>query len=535
MCRQSFALNVLIVSLDSQSIHAWIRKNNIKTEQGVPLDFKDHLFLFDIYNDFSPKQVILKAAQVGFSTMAIMKSLWLAKNRGMDIIYTLPTANDCNDFVSGKVNRMVNNNPVLQQYVKDKDSVEQKRVGDSVIYYRGTWTEKAALMVSSDLNIHDEEDRSKGETIQQYSSRLQHSNYKWSWHFSNPSVQANGVARYWEQSTQSHWFIKCGHCGKAQFLSWPDSFDFGTRDYCCKHCRKAITPDDRRAGQWVKKRLNAEYQGYWISLMMAPRTTAEEILRYYETKSKEYFYNFVLGLPYVGEGNTVTPDLIYRNLTHTINSQERVVIGCDSGLIKHFVVGNKEGIFYYGKTETWEDIEGLLRRFPRSIAVIDALPDLTEPRKLREKYPGRIFLCHYGRDRKTLQFIRWGTGKEWGNVIADRNRIIQMVIDEYADMRIPLQGTQDDWSDYYSHWATMYRMMKPDVLGTPQIIWESNNGLDHWVHATSYWRIGMNRMGTEEGSLLSMAPTTLDVTPSAPVQGETIFYVPAEELFNFDV
>ena len=51
----------------------------IKTEVGRKLDFKKHLFLFDIYNDFSSLQVIYKAAQIGFSTLAIIKSLWLAK------------------------------------------------------------------------------------------------------------------------------------------------------------------------------------------------------------------------------------------------------------------------------------------------------------------------------------------------------------------------------------------------------------------------------------------------------------------------
>ena len=148
---------------DNLSIHLWIAQNKIKNEKGLKIDFRNHLFLYDVYNDFSPKLVCLKAAQIGFSTMAILKSLWLAKHRGIDIIYTLPTANDVNDFVSGKVNRIIVQNPCLQDYVKDKDTIEQKRVGNNVIYYRGTWTEKAALMVSSDLNIYDEEDRSKQE------------------------------------------------------------------------------------------------------------------------------------------------------------------------------------------------------------------------------------------------------------------------------------------------------------------------------------------------------------------------------------
>ncbi len=374
-------------------ISDWIYSNRIKNEVGNLLDFKNHAFLFDIYEDQSPKLVCYKAAQIGFSTMAILKAMWLAKKKGLDIIYTMPSSSDMKDFVGGKVNRLIAQNPVLLDYVKDKDSIEQKQVGERIIYFRGTWTEKQAIAVSSDLNIHDEEDRSKQSIVQQYSSRLQHSKYKYEWHFSNPSVEGNGVSRYWAISDQKHWFVRCASCLLEQFLDWPSSVDTVRKCFVCKGCSKELTREERRKGRWVRKFKNREYSGYWISLLMAPWITAEEIIKYYETKSAEYFSNFVLGLPYVGEGNQVTPDIIFRNCTPDINSQERVVIGCDSGLKKHYVLGNRDGIFYAGIARDWKEIEDLLAKYKQSIAVIDALPDLTEPRRLREKYPGRVLLC----------------------------------------------------------------------------------------------------------------------------------------------
>jgi hypothetical protein len=502
------------LTLSDISIHAFIQEHGIKNEAGIPLDFRDHLFLFDIYADQSPKLVCYKAAQIGFSTMAIIKSLWLAKCKRMDIIYTMPTAADVKDFVGGKINRIINQNPILLDYVKDKDSVEQKQVGDNIIYYRGTWTEKAAIAVSSDLNIHDEEDRSKQEVIQQYSSRLQHSKHKFEWHFSNPSVEGNGVSRYWSKSDQKHWFITCLGCNKEQYLSWPDSIDTDKKEFVCKHCGNILSREERRKGRWVKKFKDKEFSGYWISLLMAPWITADEIIKYHETKSAEYFANFVLGLPYVGEGNQVTPDIIYRNCTPDINSQERVVIGCDSGLKKHYVLGNRDGIFYAGITPTWDTIDSLLKKYERSVAVIDALPDLTEPRRLREKYPGRVFLCHYARDRKTYQIIRWGTGAEAGNVTVDRNRGLQMVIDDFALKKIPLQGTQDDWAEFESHWATLYKVTEMDTLGVPQSVWETSNGLDHFAHACLYWRVGMDKFKNDGGKIFTGESATFQSGPS---------------------
>ncbi len=511
----------------------------IKTEVGRKLDFKKHLFLFDIYNDFSSLQVIYKAAQIGFSTLAIIKSLWLAKNKVMDIIYTLPTQGDVTDFVGGKINRIIAQNPKLLEYVKDRDTIEQKRVGDNVIYYRGTWTEKAALMVSSDLNIYDEEDRSNQKVIDQYASRLQHSQYKWEWHFSNPSAEGNGVSRYWEVSDQKHWFIRCHHCKKKQFLSWPESINVEERIFVCKHCHKELSDEDRRVGEWVAKYKFGEsmidnngkpakrvFSGYWISLLMAPWVKAGEIVDAYNTKDKEYFYNFILGLPYVGSGNKVTFDIIKRNFTNDINDQtDRIIIGVDPGAIIRYVCGNKQGLFYYGECNDYDEIEKLMKRWPTSIVVTDGLGDIIGPRKLREKYPGRVFLCFYGADRKTMQLIRWGKKKEEGNVIADRNRMIQMVIDEFSDKRIPLQGGKEEWWNYWLHWQNIYRIETETALGTKKYQW-NRSGRDDWVHATIYWRIGMERFGKGIGELINRGsinlPSAPEISPEGTITGRTI-------------
>ena len=514
--------------IDEHSIITWIFNQRIKTETGEPLDLRDHLFLYDIYRDFSPKQVIMKGAQIGFSTLAILKTMWLAKNRGMDIIYTLPSANDVVDFAGGKVNRIIATNPILQEWVQDKDSVEQKKVGNNIIYWRGTWTERAAIMVSADLLCVDEEDRSKQAIISQYSSRLQHSEHQWEWHFSNPSVEGNGVSRYWVNSDQKHWFIQCKACNTRQFLEWPASIDKERKIFVCKNCGKELDKNTRRVGQWVKKWRDKEWSGYWIPLLIAPWVTAEKILEYYETKSAEYFHNFVLGLPYIGEGNKINPEDIFKNCTSVVNSQENVVIGVDVGLTKHFVMGNNEGLFYYGKTKEWEDIERLLMKFPRSVAVFDALPDLTKPRELKEKYPGRIWLCTFARDRKTMQFVRWGQKKEFGNVVADRNRMIQLVVDEFKGGRIPLQGKQDTWQEYYTHWAVMFRVNeweeakekgeKNYVYSLPYR-WDSSTDNDHWALSTVYWRVGMDRFGRGQAKMFQ-EENPLRGIPEAPVIGQ---------------
>lgn len=502
------------MNLSDISIHAWIQEYGIKNEKGDPLDFKDHLFLFDIYRDTSPNLVVMKAAQVGLSTLEVLKMLYEARQQKKDFIYTLPTDQDVQTFVGGKVNRIIAQNPILQQYTQDKDTIEQKQVGDSMIYFRGTFTARAAIMVAADRLIHDEKDSSKQDVIDAYEARLQHSKYKEKHTFSHPSVPGFGVDVEWQKSDQKHWFITCPSCKKQQYLSFPESINFNTKEFVCKKCSGVLSKEDRRKGKWIAKYNNREYSGYWVSLLMCPWVSASEIVDKYQSPqvTKDFFWNKILGLPYMGDTNTVTRETIMRNVSNAVNLQDEVVIGADSGLTKHYVLGNKDGIFHYGKTETWADIEVFLNRFPKSILLIDALPDLTRPRELREKYPGRVFLVHYARDRKTMELVRWGNNEEEGNVTVDRNRTIQMCVDEIVDNRWTFNGTPEEWENYTQHWLNIYRVQELDAMERPVFIWKKKNTEDHWVHASLYWRVGMSKFGSKEGQIIQ--PGNMDMKSS---------------------
>ena len=225
----------------------------------------------------SPYLCCLKAAQIGFSTLAVLKQLWVAYRKGLETIYCLPTMDDVKAFVSAKVNRMIGLNPILQEYVRDRDTIEQKTVGGNVIYYRGTMTEREALMIPADLLIVDEEDRANQLILGQYESRLQHSKYQWQWHFSNPSAPSAGVDKYWQISDQKHWFITCPECQEEQYLSWPESVSEERGLFVCKYCDGEITDDARRYGRWVEKYerdKDRKYSGYWIPLLICPWVTA---------------------------------------------------------------------------------------------------------------------------------------------------------------------------------------------------------------------------------------------------------------------
>lgn len=473
-----------------QEILVFLKGYGITNDQGQLLDFKEHPYLVSIYEDFSPKQAILKAAQIGFSTTANIKALWLAKNRGLDIIYTLPSAADIKDFVSGKTNRLIANNPVFQEWTEDKDSIEQKRVGANVIYFKGTWTERAAIATPADLYISDETDRSKQEIVQQYRTRLQHSKFGWEWYFSNPSAPGHGVDRHWQESDQKHWFVPCG-CGKWQYLTMENIMERDGKAYFgCTTCRTEL---DRHKGQWVKRYENKEVSGYWISLLMAPWVSAQSILDRKKLYTEEQFTNFVLGQAFVGKGNVLTKAMFLQNLTARINPQDsRPIIGVDTGMGINYVVGNKNGIFFYDKVNDYTPIRNLMKRWPKAIIIMDGNGDYTGPKKLREEFPNRVFLCFFRQDQKNDQLIKWNNDDM--TVLADRNKLIQLVIDEFGERRIPVSGTENDWFDYMGEWLGMYRTVEENALGVPVHKWNKpSTGRCDYPFATVYWRIGMDR------------------------------------------
>ena len=247
--------------LAEHDIHCFIEAYGIKNEQGIPLDFHNHLFLWDIYTDLSPLQAIIKPPQIGCTVMMLIKALWIARYKKKDIIYTLPTAGDVVDMGGGKMNRLIAQNPILGEWVKDHDSIEQKNVKENILYMRGTFTGKSAMMVSSQLNIHDEVDASKSDVIEQYETRLMANkeDSRWRWYFSHPDMVGLGVHKYFLQSDQKHWFITCPHCKTQQYLSWdvndPSkmSIDIDKEIFVCKSCRKELSDEDRRVGKWVKR------------------------------------------------------------------------------------------------------------------------------------------------------------------------------------------------------------------------------------------------------------------------------------------
>ena len=506
--------------LDKISIHAWILNNNIKTETGAALDFHNHRYLFDIYRDNSPYLCCLKAGQIGFSTMAILKTIWLSRNQKIDIGYILPTEDMVQKFVGSKVNRMAQQNPIINSWFKEKDSISQKQIDENYIFYLGAMTNRSAIMLSLDMLVADEYDKAPQEILEVYDSRLQHSKFGYKWVFSNPTIPDFGVDRYWAISDKKKWHITHS-CGSNYVLD-ESCVDYEAEVYRCPNCKGEITNEERRMGEWVAT-AEGKWSGYWIPLWINPTVPASKIAEHKRDKTAEYFANFVAGLPYINTTNMLTQGLLEACLDHKVNEQDgKIIIGVDTGHNIHYTMCNKQGFFYHGYINSVEEnqksgnpipdydpysqLDKLMAMYKNAIMVADQGGDLIGIRKLQAKYKGRVFLCWFTPETKDLSIIRWAKNDELGKVLVDRNRAIQLLVDEIKEKTITFNGTKEDWQPFFDHALNIYRVQEiKGEDGDPQYNWRwvwKRKGADHWFLAATYARVGLDRFGMEMAQII---------------------------------
>lgn len=526
--------------------YTWVLQNNIRNEIGMPIEFEKRKYLKDIYNDLSPYQVILKPPQIGATVAQTIKSFYVAKKLNRQIIYTLPTEGDVQDMVGGSINRIIAQNQVLLNWVRDHDTIEQKSVGDSIIFYRGTFTAKQAMMIPSGLNIHDEVDASNADVITQYENRLQaQEDGGWRWYFSHPSVAGHGVDIYWNQSDKKEWVVTCGHCGHQQILVWPESINIEQSAYRCKACAGILEDEWRINGEW-KPTARGQFSGYHISQMMLYNKSAKDIIKAKNDpqKNEQFFYNYVLGLPYVGSENKIPSTIVLKNVVPEINEQEgRIIIGVDTGEPWYFTCMNKQGAFYYGSlpkvgaqgtTKDYDprlEIEKLLKRWPNSIVVGDRRGELSPLLILQQNYPGRVYLVTYRKDRNNKELVEWGEKDQIGMVRVDRNGYFQLMVEQLRDIgRIRLNGKPEEWEDWAKQFDNVYREVKT-ALDKPgkdnatlygiELIWK-RNGPDHYCHTLLYCLVGLERFGVEQAKFIKR-----DDTNRFPIGSTTTNVIPA--------
>ncbi len=456
---------------------------NLRTEKNEPLDFIKFPFLIEVYNDVSKEIIVKKCSQVGISTMAMNRLLWLSKHiDGLTAIYTLPTSNDVSDFTQGRFDPVVKNSGIFSDI--EIDNVGLKRIENVNIYFRGTGTEREALSIPSDYNIIDELNFSKQSIVEAYEERLSASPLQWKLKISHPTLPNTGISSLYDQSTQKEWYVKC-LAGHEQVIREDNIID---GEYRCLSCRELL---DRTHGRWVAKYPERTIQGYHFSQLMSLWIPATEILRKKDVyEYKRDYYNFVLGEDFVGGETTITRADI---LSILINSDEikekadeRVVIGVDWGDTSWAVVLKGKTIIYL------EKITGDTRKHP--IRVLELMEKFnayciadfgygdTKNKYLIDNKPGSVWMCVYT-DGK--MYPEWDSSKHIVRI--DRNTSLYETCEDIRGRHIKLVNNEqvETFIKHFSNLGTEKVMDNKGGVKTQFV----RTGDDHYCHALNYARL----------------------------------------------
>lgn len=520
----------LVRDLADIDVLTWVEEN-LKTDKGEPLDFESRPYLEMIYQDFHPNLVWYKAAQVGATQAAVGKMLFFASHEQVTVIYTFPTKTDSDEFAATRFDPIVRESPLIQDRLLI-DNAGVKMIGDSKIMMRGTFMERQAISIPSDLNCHDELDFSRDDTIDTYRPRLTVSAWKWSWLFSTPTIPGYGVHREWKNSDQRMWVVKCQGCNKWQTVRWDKYSGKGHSNimekktpggrhlrwyFGCYKCGKEL---DRRIGMWVARKPNKnKIHGYHIPQTIVPIISAdymkEEEKRMLEKGRIKIFVNFNLGRVYESGITAITKDLLasrMREFGKEIWKSDRWFLGADQGDVVHWTLSrmleNRRVTVRFGTGYSFDELDDLFRDFNIVAAVLDAQPNKNDAKAFRDKYPGRVWICYYHdkqpAEMRTIQDKNEIVGtknKEHFAITVDHVETLDRTTKEWVDGMALLHGNPTLVHNQQSpegRFATQMENLKRDEVedkhGNMRGVWKKT-GADHYRHADNYNRLAVDIIG----------------------------------------
>jgi hypothetical protein len=397
----------------------WAENNHFfLPASGNRFSFVGHEYLIEPYADNSPYQIYLKAAQLGYSEMAVIKSFHdCAYRLKSGLIYYFPTKSDVVDFSKARFAPMIAENPMLKSLVKDTDAANIKRVGRCMMYLRGLRGAMGAKTAPADKIVFDEIDEADPNYVDMAKKRLSHSEFQEIVALSTPTIPDFGIDAMFQLTDQRYMMVYCEACRNYTCMEeeFPECLIMtpeGARRVCTK-CQRELDLANHKneyVAKYPGKELNGRPAvGRCISQLHSQYVSMDELLtEYWTTKFPQDFWNSRLARAYIDAQNRMeVAHIISMCGSHGMEQASQIpcCLGGDIGPKKHHVViGRKEfggsvKIMWIGETD-WDGLDELMRKF-NSYAVIDGLPEPAKATSWAKKFSYRAWACFYSNSPKT--------------------------------------------------------------------------------------------------------------------------------------
>lgn len=461
---------------------------------GTRFDMSKYPFLKELYHDKVLEQEIIvrKAAQLGWTTWAILVTLWYLDNDTFDNngLYIFPTRSTCFDFVGGRLDPIISRNELLSAKNIDISNRMLKQIGGRNLYFRGTESEAGLIELPASWIVMDEVDRFKTQgVVSLIKKRAAGAVDKYFKLLSNPTFPEVGIDALFNQSTQAEYFLKCEHCNEWQPLTLEDNVDLEHPEKGT-HCRKCKKPIDRHSvGEWVHAYPEKDALGYTMSQLYSPTVTIAEIVKDFKNikseSDRQTFFNMVLGLPYIPKGGKITDKEIARAINPDLERGDDggrdTFMGIDVGTYLDWVVINAaDQVVDWGRAQDQAELEERIAYYNPDRFVIDALPERRLSLDICDSFPDKGAVCFY-----TAQ----ETDKEVGDFTLQFNRIRDLRLDRMyhkvrsANIQLPPEVVD---SELANHLKNLIKVVTENNKGDKVVQFLRYGKPDHLAHALNY-------------------------------------------------
>jgi hypothetical protein len=523
----------VVKTMSNMSSYVWSINN--RTLKGKPYVFdgeslvQKRPFLIQPLEDNSPYKGFRKCRQVGVSEICVTEALWfLDTNNHSKVCYTLPSGRQVQDFSNTRVAPAIDESKYLLSLKGQIQNVNLKQIRDSFMFLRSGQLERLGEGIDTDCTFFDELDRMNPRIKIAFEESLQSSKWGWIRDISTPTVPNFGVDVGWNKSKQYHWFIKCSHCGKSQTMSFLPDEDvagktsisvnkLGIHIYVCKYCDKELRVEDRWQGEWVAKFPTEGNSFYQISQLDAPWISAQILWQKQEDYPfKQLFFNYCLGIPYLGDNILVTEGQIISCITDnghlfmpvSESFYGRVAVGVDWGDTswvtivtsykgKILIVG-LEKITANDPDEHVESVKRIIENYDADIVVCDAGYGRDRNSKLLKMFPEKVYSCWYPSVERGSKIFEPSFQDEQGKVSIDRTNSLKLTLSYFRSHEIILPRGIDIvlLQTFIKHLCNCVSVKDIDEKTGEVGEFIASMGQDHFAHSLNYAVTGFGKIST---------------------------------------
>jgi hypothetical protein len=479
-----------------------------------PFDLRGREYERAILRDESKIIVVPKGAQLGFTTLFILKSCHAIIVRKKSVLYLLPLKAGSVQFVQSRIDPVLDSNKGLARRFSRTDNRVMKVTDKGVAWrIRGTNIPSELREAPADVLVLDERDVANEDNLDDAYARLDGSDYARVYELSTPTVDGHGVYADdgWESTDKMRWWVACPHCGSYQVIDFEsnvmpwlgDTLEECEHSCRCQHCHKPLNDYDRAnmnaSGRWVPDEPGAGKRGYHLSQFNSPTKTMTDerlgiLVNWFkgqtDAKKLKAFFNLALGLPYTAPGDKFTVELLDKcrgdYSVGGIPGGEQLCIGVDVGQdVLYVTIWIREGkkrtlwraetVTADAKRKKWQVFnEDYLMQLSNWIAVVDAHPDKEEVEALSKMWSGRLWMG-FEKDRPDQEATAKFQQAKWdepAKVNIDRT----MAFDSYiglalnGNLRLPREARDlgafmpgKPYNAFYHHHLQMTRVEQADA------------------------------------------------------------------------